>query len=268
MPIDKFGFLGQEIKEKKLELEIKFKDIFEECYRVNEFAQNVKVNFKINKKNAQEVYAVCCFIKILNGFQASIILLRYGLTIESNLILRCLLETFIVLKNIGEKKGFVKDYIESDKRNRLKFMNVFNNNDNESFQDIKKYATKKRRGELKNEIEREKIEKLNWEELAKKVGLKDYYDTVYRFTSAISVHPTPRAIEQYLITDEKQNIISFYLGPREKEIPIVLITEAKILLYTLELMLKLFNIEKLDNIKNFENKLKKLNTKYQKNYNI
>ena len=268
MPIDKFGFLGQEITKKKSELENKFKDIFKECYRVNEFAQNVKFNFEINKQNAQEVYAVCCFIKILNGFQASIILLRYGLTIESNLILRCLLETFIILKNICETEGFVKDYIQSDAISRLRSMNVSANSKEEKFQDLKNYATKERIEELKNEIKRKNIKNLNSAELAEKVGLKDFYDKIYRLLSEISVHATPRAMEEYLITDKNQNITSFHLSPMEEDISTVLITEAEILLLTLKLILRVFNIKKLDNVETFEKKLKKLSIKYNKNDNL
>ncbi|MFA5780576.1 MAG: DUF5677 domain-containing protein [Elusimicrobiota bacterium] len=253
MSIDEHGFLGKEIEGYKQNIENKFKDIFELAYELNEYAQKIKFKFIIHNKDGQEVIAASLFIRILNGFQGAVILLKYGLTIESVVIVRSTLETLFVLKRICDDREYVRDYVKSDEKKRLKLMNIAHRNPSALFESLRQYATEEIITELKSKITKENIDEIQLETLAVKAGMRDYYDGVYRILSGIS-HPTPRAIEKYAVVDENRDVKSFNCGPMEDNLSETLITVIGLLNLALESVLKLFKLNEEEKLTYFEEK--------------
>jgi hypothetical protein len=66
------------------------------------------------------VLAVTVFMRVLNGFQAVVLLARLGLRTDAQVVARGALEALFVLKLLCEDKNFVPEYVKSNKANQLK----------------------------------------------------------------------------------------------------------------------------------------------------
>lgn len=120
MSFDEYGFLGDygnEIVEYNYENHV---EIFKICEEINSYAQNIKYAFKINEYDIQGLLAISLFGKVLNTFQAAVILYKYGLNSQSKMITRVQLESLFILKSIVKDKQNIDKLKKSiDKRREL-----------------------------------------------------------------------------------------------------------------------------------------------------
>ena len=108
MSFDTEGFLGNQASEIIKENYESHKDIFELCEEINLYAQSVKDDFKIYQDDMQGILATTLFSKILNTFQAVVILYKYGLNSQSKMLTRVELESLFTLKStIKDKIMFI-----------------------------------------------------------------------------------------------------------------------------------------------------------------
>ena len=256
MPIDKKGFLGNEINKASKKIYDDNKDCFDFCYDLNTYAHKTMFEFKLHNKDGQECVSVALFIKALNGFQAVVILTKLGLVIEAKILLRSLIEALFLLKIVCEDKDFVPEYIRTDEINRLKLMRIAWDSSHPVFKPLKENVTGEMIKSLESKIKKDCISSLRIEQLAIKAKMKDWYDSVYRLLSS-SVHTNPRELDNYVTVDENGDIKSFVWGPRETDVGLILYTSAEILITTLTLMSKLSSLDKEKTLDNFKTRLDK-----------
>lgn len=70
------GFLSEDAEAFAKEIEKAYEDFFQLCYDINKFAQITKFKFEVHNKDGQEVITACLFIRILEGYQSGILLIK------------------------------------------------------------------------------------------------------------------------------------------------------------------------------------------------
>jgi hypothetical protein len=197
MDFNEKGFLGKAILEFSDAVEKSYPDFLQACYQINELAQETKFEFHTHSQDGQEVIAAFLFMRLLEGFQAVVILARLGLMIDAKIVLRGLLEVLFLLKLACEDKNFVMEYIRTSQVQRLKWMNIAHETKDPVFQSVRAYATSVRMQALKDDIQKYGVKDLSIEGVARRAKLHHVYNTDYRLLSA-EVHTIPRSLERSL----------------------------------------------------------------------
>src|SRR5689334_3670416 len=106
MPIDENGFLGEQILDFQKEIYQDYQSLFDLCFSLNNFAQRAKYLFEVPVDSQEKKAAACFFIRVLSGFQGTVILQQKGLASEAIVVLRGAYEAFCCLKKVFEENGF------------------------------------------------------------------------------------------------------------------------------------------------------------------
>jgi hypothetical protein len=233
MDFNERGFLGTAIVEFVAHIEKQYPKLLDLCYRTNELAQSVKHDFRVDTADGQQVLAVTIFMRMLNGFQAVVVLARMGLRTDAQVVARGTLEALFVLKLICEDKDFVSEYVKSDKANQLKLFRVAAASTNVNLADVRTIATPEAIAELARQVEDQECRAINVEEVARRAKLHHLYDTEYRFLS-LETHAAPRSMENLVEFDQNGKVVGFRTWPTDKDIVMVLTIAAEILLIAVE----------------------------------
>jgi hypothetical protein len=242
---DEAGFLSEQINQIKEEIYHQYKKNFDLCYEVSSFAEKVKYEFHIHPDNGQEVITACLFIRLLETYQAAIVLIERGFDSQVKAMIRMLLETLMVLKICCDDEKYIREYVRTDEKNRQKIMNIALKYEDNLFSEVRNYATQEIKADLDNTIKTEGITDLVWERIAAKADMSRDYDSVYRYMS-MCMHTTPRELETYLDLDSDNDIASLNHLPRNSETKEHLMTVCD---YMCRGVVQLLALHKLDHYK-------------------
>jgi hypothetical protein len=255
MSFDKFGFLSKDMKNISEVHYKEHKQIFDVCYKMNSFAQTLKSEMEIDPNNCRQVIASCFFIKIMNGFQAIILLFLQGLETEAKIITRTILESLFVLKAIADDKEEVRSFIDTDKKKKEKLLkNIFVNDNENIYITLKEKLTEKMLDELKQSNKKECIKDIQVYEWAKKANLLEYYRYVYVALS-FEVHPDVRNLGKHLILDDNQKITEINCTPNTVDIFNTLVTACSLLIITINCLCKIFSLNYEKELEEFDQDL-------------
>ena len=148
----------------------------------------------------QRVIALALFVRLVECYEAILILAAFGVREEGRSLLRVFLDAYFVLANVCSDPAFVGKWVTSDEVERLKFIRAIGKHDHEIFQAAKEYADADLLATLAAKVKEEGIDAFNSFVNADKVGCANIYDSLYRITSS-SVHTGPRILERYMDTD-------------------------------------------------------------------
>ncbi len=250
-----YGYLSDEILQAERQIYTKHKDLFDWAFELNHICQGVKYDLNAHNLDGQEVMSVSAYVKIINGFQALVILARKGMGAEAEILLRTLLEALIILKLLCEDTAFSSEYARKDLLYRKKLLNAAKNNPHGIFESTRELIAKGMLDDVLKEIGELKPTEESIECLAKRAGLSAYYDSIYRITSG-PCHTSPRSLERYVVADEKGEIKSFNPGPFH-DIDTELHTSMVLVLVSTELMMKLFKIKEPESLTILRDKITK-----------
>lgn len=249
---DEKGILGLQAQEFCNEISIKYKDWFDLCSDINSFAQKSKYELVVHNMDGQEVISVCLFLRILNGFQACVILSKYGLVGEGEVLLRSLFEALFIMKACINDEDFMREYVKSDEVKQLKLMKAAYKHDAPIFLETRKYASMGRMKELQQKKDQKVIKELNVFEVAEKAGLGILYDSAYRMLSD-SVHCGPKSLEGYIAgTDDAGRVKSLTVMPIKAELENVFINAVQVMFYALDFIFEFFQIDKKSEMEPFD----------------
>jgi hypothetical protein len=248
---DDYGFLGIQAEEFSRDILKKYKEWFGYCYELNSFCQRVKFEIEIHNRDGQEVISCCLFLKILNGFQACLILSRYGLVLEAEVLVRSILEALFIMRACIDDEEFMRDYVNSDKLRQLNIMKAAHRHTKWIFEATREAATKERIDRLIEMKKGGEIKKLEIREIARKAGLEPLYDSAYSLLSD-SVHSGPKSVDVYLGTDGRGYIRRISMIPEKIEMEIVFVTAIQTVLLALGGVFKLFEINRRKDLEAFD----------------
>ena len=244
MPFEKHGFLGQQARENTENIRKRHDRLFNLVDEVNEYTHEAIVEVNIDPQDMHQCLVGSLFAKMVQSFQALVILAQYGLESDSNIILRALFDDIFLFGSIIEDKEFAERYIEHERVLQLKLTNAAINNAKDlRFGKKMMRRLTDRKAELEKEIKAAKDDKkgkrppgddkmFSSERLAKKAGLNAMYQSGYRILSN-DVHTSPVSVEAFLNIENGQRIKSIRLGPRVDSITKNLCVGMSILLQAL-----------------------------------
>ena len=219
--------------------------MFDLCFSLNEFAQKIKYKFEVPVDDNEKKAAACFYIRVINGFQGTIILQKKGLASEAIVVLRGVYEAFSFLKNVVEEKGFLKKLLRDNDARRLNNLNWVVG---KKFKEISKLQIK----EVKSEIANLKSKNItNTDKIViENINPKTY--SLYRLFSS-ETHPGLSAVVRYLQDDNDSQAISW--GPTSNNLEMTLVPACTIIYDSLGLMANYFNVDITDYMSNFRTQI-------------
>ena len=257
MTFEEEGFLSEEVVEESHAIFQNHKEHFNLCFDINRSGQRLKRKINIHSQDPQEFVAAILFNKMMEGLQASVLLINRGFSSEPMALMRVMLENLFVLKRCCQNRNFSSEYLAFHEKQRLNLINWANNQPGDSYPLLQQYATEELKAELEEKIQQEGIEGFsNMEILAHDAGMGQYYG-IYKYLSSF-VHVPPKSLERYLILDEENSISGITHGPDESNVRANLITLADFMILAIQSMDGLFDLEESPTIDKFKDRLKEL----------
>jgi len=282
LPINKYGFLGKEIKVYQCKVLKKYKEVFDFYEKLNYFMNQIK--FKINLKNDdfQGGTMLGIFCKTLTTFQSIYILFKNYLCNNAEELCRILFEEMINIAYCSLGKDETRRYLSLQYINQLKLNNIIYQEKNEKYfpKNFKEEAFKDISYEDRKEGLMRKLEGLgikdifdkngkpiatSLEERIKQINSKKImhsYLTFYRVVSS-RIHSSPEILDRYIITDENGVIKELYWGPKAENCNISpIFTSLYFMIINMEYISNYFGVPKKEDIDQFWEKIKKLGDKF------
>ena len=247
MPIDKHGFLGEEIEKYRQELLGKFGERFAYYKKLNRFLNELKFKLTPQNDDAQRIAIVTLFIKALETFQATYVLASYGLTSDAEILNRALFETVATILYISKGQDNFKRYLAQDLYNKLKLIRIVRENPNQH-PNQRVDPNKLTEAETLHRMQLKELgnpPKMRIEAMIRETEIAHLYDPFYRSASG-AVHSTPFSLEKYILDQRGKTTVMW--GPRDDQIDTVLSTAVEFMLIACKCLSGLFGNPKEEEI--------------------
>ena len=254
MDFNEKGFLGTAIDEFSKSVQLQYARLFQLSHQINELANATKFELQVHNRDPQEYLAATLFLRLLNGFAATVILGTKGLLFEAQVVLRSVIETLFILKVLCKEEAFAHEYLGSHKVQCLKWMNIAHESQDLNFESLRQYATPKVMEDLRTEIEQHDLKKLEVEPIAIRADLHHIYNAQYRLLSE-QVHSLPISLDPFMVENQEGGLDSFDWGPKHEGLDFILFTNIQMLLTAMVPVTKLFSLDKSGELKNIDEAL-------------
>jgi hypothetical protein len=243
MSFDENGFFDEEIQRFSSYIENKHIELFEFAVDLNKYLQKHKNIYLEKNVDYRKVICNCLFIKIINSFQAIIILAKRGLLSEATSLSRTLCEPLYLIQILLLDPEFWRKYLKYSlfklrKEARIKYY------DPSMSAELKSHIISK------NILHRfdEKLKDFNNSEfqiqsLAKKANLLHHYNNMYRAFSD-QIHSSPNVIFNYAEFDNVTFDVQYDVGPSEENIEFLFLSVFDIILASTSLMNEIYDIKR------------------------
>lgn len=195
---DDHGYLGNQIHESRKQVVAEYKTFFQLAEDLNDFFQKQKYSFDstISKEQRQEIIG-SLFLRIINSYQAVIILLSYGgLWPDAAVVLRSLMEAVFNLLAMINDENFYKKYIEN---HNFEVRRFYKNNPN--------FVKQHNLVNYQEILNSKKIERIALNKIAEKAELADYYIKQY-WSLSLDVHVGLKSIESFY--NKKEELLELF----------------------------------------------------------
>lgn len=254
MDFNEKGFLGTAIDEFSKSVQIQHAKFFQLSHQINELAHATKFELQVHNRDPQEYLAATLFLRLLNGFAATVILGTKGLQFEAKVVLRSVIETLFILKPLCKEETFALEYLGSNKVQRLKWMNIAHESQDLNFESLRQYATPKVMEDLRKEIEQHGLKKLEVKPIARRADLHHIYNAQYRLLSE-QVHCLPISLDPFMVENQEGGLDSFDWGPKHEDLDFIIFTNIQMLFTAMVPVTKLFSLDKSGELKKIDEAL-------------
>lgn len=199
-----FGEYGEEVKENIIKDNA---EIFSLSSELNYACHDVLRSAKINLESGKDLIVSCLFVRSLELYQSTVMLLQSGMVNGARIVLRCLLEVTFRIHDVGEREDAYRQYIgesvisQRDTAKKAKDLssllgvNLTGNLDD-------------RIKELDDKISSNKWSKLSAYKLSEFSGMSALYISAYHLLSK-TVHASSSDIESHLHFDSSSVVSGF-----------------------------------------------------------
>lgn len=184
---------------------------------IKRFASEQEITEQKTDEGRQRVIALVLLARIIEISEASLLVMKHGMSNETSSLFRVFLDAYFVFANVCNSANFIADYFKSDEEARLKLLNSAARRNSDIFAMVNEYGAQAK-AELEQKVREENIQAFNSFNYAEKVGCGEIYDSMYRICSA-SIHTTPRSLGKYVEEDADGNIIAINVHPWSEIIP-------------------------------------------------
>lgn len=223
---DNDGFLTSRRSTLEAAIEGGHRDLFLRARQINHDCHELAFTADIRNRDVRHLLIACLFTRILDHYQATVILLGTGLVAPAKVVLRAIIETVFTIRAIAANEEMLRDYINADLLKRLKTLKKAQKHDHIiNLDDVRQAITPDLIDKLNEQIEASGAKSRTVEEYSKLAGMHDWYMTHYALLSD-ATHSNVRDLESYLSIDKAGEARSIVYAPSLDEIPLMILTAA------------------------------------------
>lgn len=242
--------------------------LFARAQEINRDCHELLFTADVRNRHPQAILVATLFMRVLEHYQATLILLGRGLVAPAKVVFRAALESVFTIRAVACDEGTLKTYVNSDLCRRLRLIRKAKQHDHTNLEELREALSNDRDGIFNNLNEQIKLSgarELKIEELSKLAGMHEWYTTVYGMLSK-AAHTTVRDLEVYWSLNDAGDIQRLEYGPSMEEIPHVLLNAAHCILLAAAAVAGTFEIEfqskMVGHQKSIETGMKALNEAY------
>jgi hypothetical protein len=239
---DENGFLASSADAVAKALLEQHQSHFQRAADLNRDCHELLFSCKPRNRDGQQVLVAALFLRLLEHFQATVILLRRGLVSPGVVMARACLEAVFAARAIALAPDGLRRFILDDQVERLKLANKADQYAYPNLEDLRQEVAKGLRSDIESEIEADGARRFSTEDMSRLAGMHDWYITIYPLWSK-TAHSRVRDLEQYLDLDEKGEIRSLKYAPGLNNVSLVLLTTMHALLLGAEAVGRLFDCD-------------------------
>ena len=251
------AFFSSYIIEKSKILHQQNAEWFELCESINKFSLGITSKIVCHRNSRSECLVAALFLRVISTFEATIILINSCITIESQILIRALMESLFALRAITLNENIAEEYYQYNlkiKKQALEhLLKSPSGVDKSKLPEIYKSVK-----ELETQIELRKIKNVSVKYLAEKGDLLDYYYTAYTKLSW-TVHSNILDVGQTHMVGKSDNYIdSIHLSIQIDDVDTPFLTALECLVIALRSVNNFFKTNVESDIKAYENQYKTL----------
>jgi hypothetical protein len=239
---DENGFLASSADAVAKALLEQHQSHFQRAADLNRDCHELLFSCKPRNRDGQQVLVAALFLRLLEHFQATVILLRRGLVSPGVVMARACLEAVFAARAIALAPDGLRRFILDDQVERLKLANKADQYAYPNLEDLRQEVAKGLRSDIESEIEADGARRFSTEDMSRLAGMHDWYVTIYPLWSK-TAHSRVRDLEQYLDLDGKGEIRSLKYAPGLNNLSPVLLTTMHALLLGAEAVGRLFDCD-------------------------
>ena len=239
---DAQGFLASSAEALAATLLEQHRTHFERAAELNHDCHELLFRCKPRNRDGQQVVVCALFMRVLEHFQATVILLRRGLVSPAVVMARACLEGVFAARAIALAPDALRRFILADQMERLALANKAEQYAYPNLEDLRQEVARGLQAEIKSEIEADEARRFSTKEMSQIAGMHDWYVTIYSLWSK-TAHSRVRDLEQYLNLDENGEIRSLKYGPGLDGVPLLLLTAMHALLLGADALGRLFDCD-------------------------
>jgi hypothetical protein len=252
---DSDGFLTDRSDELEASIDEVFGSLLAPARQINRDCHELIFSADVRKPDKQGQLVATLFLRALEHYQATLILLAKGLVAPAKSALRTLMETVFIVRAVSVDEDTMRAFIIADLAHRKKYANKAKELDPEKYREIAGSHIE----QLEQKIKITGARAIRVEELSKAAGMHELYRSAYSLLSA-AVHSQVGELDKYLKLDGSDEVRELIYGPSMEETPLLTLTAAQWILMAASAVEKTFGIK-------FEAKvdehLKLMETRYQ-----
>ncbi|WP_378074786.1 DUF5677 domain-containing protein [Chelativorans intermedius] len=226
---DSDGFLTHRSSELEGEINTAHHRLFACARHINHDCHELLFSADIRNRDIRAIIVATLFMRLLEHYQAVIVLLNRGMIAPARAALRALVETTFKMRAVATERSAPKAFIAEDLVARKKLINKARNNEYPNLEETRKAISDELVRELEQEILATGAKTLSTEEWSRRADMHDWYITNYALLSK-AVHTQVRDLEAYLRIGESCEIEEFHYAPGMDDIPLLILTAAHCLL--------------------------------------
>ena len=214
---DEHGFLGGRICDWVNRHRRKHADSFATGVRLNVECHHFLSGREIFPSDQKKLVAAILFARMMELYQAGLLVLERGMSAASRALFRTHLEAYFTLVALLKDPSFLEDYLDQFYTHQKSVLNRIQNSPSVSLIELRERLDTSRIDEINALVKERNISRLSVEQVAERAGLSAVYATAYASLSG-AVHSSAFDIESHIRFDETtQEIQAFRYGPSDSE---------------------------------------------------
>ncbi|MCM2395213.1 DUF5677 domain-containing protein [Rhizobium sp. S95] len=226
---DADGFLTKRSSDLEDGIRAAYCPLFAGARNINRDCHDLLFSATVRNHDHRAVIIATLFMRCLDHYQATIILLGRGVIPDAKVTLRALVECIFKMRAVSINSSSLEIFIKQDLLYRLKSMNNARNNSYSNIDEARSKITDDDIAQLKAEVKRRGAKEIKIVEWSRLADMHEWYIAHYTLLSD-AIHTPVRELEAYLVLGEDSEIKQLRYAPALDDIPLLLLTAAQCLL--------------------------------------
>jgi hypothetical protein len=214
---DENGFLGGLIQEWIETHRKSYGPVFVLAQELNRECHRFLDGRRVDPKSKLQVTTSVLFARMVELYQAIVVVIDRGMVTPGRIIFRVFLEAFFHFFAIHRDSEYLNEYLNQFHVQRKTMVNRIRNSTSPHLEELRRPIDINLVAEIRQTLDEKGVRKVSIEEVARKADLHDIYVTVYEVLSR-AVHSSASDLESHLdYNTEKETIQGFRYGPSSEE---------------------------------------------------